>query len=59
MVTIEWIDSVRSTAYQMANTMARMTAKTIVLVVSGTLWPSVRLSVISVPKTLMTTTTAQ
>ena len=49
----------RSTAYQTANTSARITAKTAVLVVSGTLCASVMLSVISVPKTLMTTTTAQ
>ena len=56
---IVWIESVRSTAYQTANTMARMAAKNGVLVVSGTLCASVMLSVISVPKTLMTTTTAQ
>ena len=37
MVKIVWIDSVRSTAYQPAKTAARTIAKTIVLVVSGTL----------------------
>ena len=31
-----WIESVRSMAYQTANTTARMIEKTIVLVVSGT-----------------------
>jgi hypothetical protein len=36
VVTMEWIDRVRSTPYQTANTRARMAAQIGVVVVSGT-----------------------
>src|SRR4051812_8925189 len=58
-VTIVWIDKVRSRAYQIENTAARRTPNTVVLIHSGTLWPSVRLSVRRVPTTLMSTTDSQ
>ncbi len=54
-----WIDSVRSLAYQAAKVSASRTAKIGVLVVSGTFQPSARLSVISVPTMLISTTASQ
>ena len=54
-----WIESVRSLRYQTANVAASAIANTIVLMTSETLKRSVRLSVISVPKTLMNTTASQ
>ena len=54
-----WIDSVRSLKYQIANTTASRIAKTVELSANGTLWPSVRLSVSSVPTTLINTTASQ
>ena len=54
-----WIDRVRSLAYQAAKVTARATAKTIVLVISETPKPSVRLSVTRVPTTLISTTVSQ
>src|SRR3954470_1409956 len=56
VVTIVWIDRVRSRAYQIEKTTARSTEKTVVLIQSGTLCPSVRLSVSRVPTTLIRTT---
>ena len=58
-VLIEWIDSVRSRAYQTAKTQARRTANTVELIQSGTPRASVRLSVSRVPTTLMSTTASQ
>src|SRR4051812_49587889 len=54
-----WIDSVRSTRYQIVNVAARATANTAVLSSSGIPRASVRLSVISVPTTLTSTTVSQ
>src|SRR6478672_1634198 len=59
VVLIEWIDSVRSRAYQAPKTAASSTANSVVLNHSGTPWASVRLSVSSVPTTLMSTTASQ
>ena len=58
-MTIVWIESVRSLAYQAANVAASATLKTIVVVTSETPKLSVRLSVISVPTTLISTTASQ
>ncbi len=54
-----WIDSVRSRANQIPKTIARATAKMLVLSASGTCSWSVRMSVYSVPVTLRTTTVSQ
>ena len=54
-----WIDSVRSLAYQAAKITASATAKTTVVVTSATSKLSVRLSVMRVPTTLMSTTASQ
>src|SRR4051812_50012125 len=54
-----WIDSVRSTRYQIVNVAARATANTAVLSSRGTPSASVRLSVISVPTMLTRTTVSQ
>ena len=54
-----WIDSVRSRPYQTPKTTASSAAKTVVLSYSGTPSASVRLSVISVPTTLISTTVSQ
>ena len=54
-----WIESVLSLAYQAANVAASTTLKTIVVVTSETPKLSVRLSVISVPTTLISTTASQ
>jgi hypothetical protein len=59
MVTMLWMDSVRSEAYQTPNTTARIMEKIGVVVASGILKLSVRLSVIRVPTTLSRTTTDQ
>ena len=59
VVTIVWIDRVRSLRYQSANVTASSTANTAVLSAKGTPNRSVRLSVISVPTTLMSTTATQ
>ena len=54
-----WIESVRSLRYQAANVAASRIVNTAVLSTRATLKRSVRLSVISVPKTLMNTTASQ
>ena len=54
-----WIDSVRSLAYQAAKTPARTKLKTTVVVTSETPKLSVKLSVIRVPTTLISTTASQ
>src|SRR3954447_7803587 len=54
-----WIDRVRSAAYQTAKVIPSATANTAVLSSSGTPSASVRLSVISVPTTLISTTVSQ
>ena len=59
MVTMVWIDSVRSRAYQVPKTTARSTENTAVLSHSGTPRASVRLSVRRVPTTLISTTASQ
>src|SRR6201989_3693217 len=59
VVTMVWIDRVRSRAYQSEKTTASSTEKTVVLIHSGTLCPSVRLSVSRVPTTLIRTTLSQ
>ena len=59
MVTIVWIDSVRSLAYQAAKMAARAIEKTITVVRRATPWLSTRLSVIWVPTTLISTTAIQ
>lgn len=56
---MEWIDSVRSRRYQMAKTTAKATAKIVLLTASGTPRESVRVSVTSVPTTLIRTTASQ
>jgi hypothetical protein len=53
------IDSVYSTRYQITNTATSVTAKKIVVTSSGTPRLSVRLSVISVPTMLTSTTASQ
>jgi len=58
-VKIEWIDSVRSTANHAMKVSASSTANTGVVTSSGTLYPSLRLSVISVPTMLTSTTVTQ
>src|SRR4051812_16830651 len=59
VVLIEWIERVPSRAYQAAKTQASNTAKTVELSQSGTPRASVRLSVSSVPTTLISTTASQ
>ena len=59
MVLMWWIDSVRSREYQMPKTTASRTAKTALLIPSGTPIWSVRMSVYSVPVMLSTTTVSQ
>ena len=59
VVLIEWIDRVRSRAYQAAKTAARRTENTVELIQSGTPRASVRLSVSNVPTTLISTTASQ
>ena len=59
MVTIVWIESVPSLRYHAANVAASRIVNTAVLSTRETLKRSVRLSVISVPKTLMNTTASQ
>ena len=59
MVVIEWIESVRSLAYQAAKVAARATENAAVLANRLTPRLSVRLSVISVPTTLTSTTSTQ
>jgi hypothetical protein len=54
-----WMDRVRSRAYQVPNTAASSTLNTVVLIHSGTPRASVRLSVSSVPTTLISTTASQ
>ena len=49
----------RSLAYQHAKVTARAAAKPALLAISGTPMPSVRLSVTSVPNTLIITTVSQ
>jgi hypothetical protein len=56
---MEWIDSVRSRAYQTPNTAASRIANTVVLTHSGTPRPSVSWSVSRVPTTLISTTANQ
>ena len=59
MVTIEWIDSVPSTVcHRMNQAMSRM-AKMVVVSASDTPKLSVRLSVMLVPTTLISTTASQ
>ncbi len=59
VVVIEWIESVRSRAYQAAKTAPSRRAKTVELSHSGTPRASVRLSVSNVPTTLISTTASQ
>ena len=54
-----WIDSVFSLAYQPAKTSASTIEKTTVVVTRETPKLSVRLSVMSVPTTLISTTASQ
>src|SRR5689334_2000928 len=54
-----WIESVPSTRCHTKNVRASATVNTIVLTSSGTPSPSVRLSVTSVPTTLISTTVSQ
>ena len=54
-----WIESVLSLAYQAAKITASTMLKTTVVVTSETPKLSVRLSVISVPTTLISTTASQ
>ena len=54
-----WIDRVRSLAYQPPKTSASAIVKTTVVVISEMPRLSVRLSVISVPTTLISTTASQ
>ena len=54
-----WIESVRSLRYQARNTIASVMAKIVVVVASATLYLSVRLSVMSVPTMLSSTTASQ
>src|SRR3954470_19193878 len=54
-----WIESVRSLRYHARNTSASVMAKTVVVVASATLYLSVRLSVMSVPTMLSSTTASQ
>ena len=59
MVTIVWIESVRSSANHTMNVAARAAPKTTVVVTSETPRLSVRLSVMRVPTMLMSTTASQ
>src|SRR3954454_12866790 len=54
-----WIESVRSLRYHTTNTAASVMAKIVVVVTSATLYLSVRLSVMSVPTMLRSTTASQ
>ncbi len=56
---MEWMDSVRSREYQRPKTTASRTEKVTELIHSGTPRASVRLSVSSVPTTLISTTESQ
>ena len=56
---IEWIDSVRSFRYQTENVTANAMLNAIVVVTSDTPKLSVRLSLMSVPTTLISTTASQ
>src|SRR6478752_3708194 len=54
-----WIESVRSLRYHARNTAPSVMAKMVVVVASATLYLSVRLSVMSVPTMLRSTTASQ
>ncbi|TDO51768.1 hypothetical protein EV643_103507 [Kribbella sp. VKM Ac-2527] len=58
-MTMLWIERVRSAPYQSANVTASAAANTAVVSSSGTPIESVRLSVIKVPATDVSTTTGQ
>jgi hypothetical protein len=58
-VSTWWIDNVRSARYQRAKTTASATAKTTVVVSSGTPALSVRLSLTRVPTMLISATASQ